>query len=55
MKSAPEMIDHMRELLDELEEGITTPATYSLLGAYDSLKQAVRRTRCNDLEDDNNE
>ena len=46
------IINRMRELLSELElAGVTEKASYSLDSAYDSLKQAVRRNRCVDLED----
>jgi hypothetical protein len=51
MKSSNEIIQSMRDLLDELEEGISSQAVYTLQTSYDSLKQAVRRTRCEDLED----
>jgi hypothetical protein len=45
------IIKRMRELLDELDGGISKDASYSLEASYESLKQAVRRNRCIDLED----
>jgi hypothetical protein len=46
------IILRMRELLQELENSdVSEKASYSLDSAYDSLKNAVRRNRCIDLED----
>lgn len=50
-KDVYHIIKRMRELLDELDDGISKDASYSLETSYESLKQAVRRNRCIDLED----
>jgi hypothetical protein len=46
------IITRMRELLSELSrDGVSHGASYSLASAYDALRQAIRRNRCQDLED----
>jgi hypothetical protein len=46
------IIQRMRDLLNELDHnGVSEKASYSLDSAYDTLKHAVRRNRCQDLED----
>jgi hypothetical protein len=46
------IMQRMIELINELQAyGISKDASYSLEASYESLKQAVRRNRCQDLED----
>ena len=45
------IINRMRELLTELEQTCTYDASFDLQASYNLLKQAVRRSRCEDLED----
>jgi hypothetical protein len=46
------LITRMRALLDELvRDGVSFGASVSLSSSYDALRNAIRRNRCQDLED----